>query len=235
MTEYEIIRKTVKRLTIRIREDGAVQVIAPARMNDKTIQCFIHEKEEWIIRHRQQMLQLQQERVTIGLHNSYTPDGRIVYLGNYYPLRIQSEGKQSWSWNGSRLNVSGCRTEQAVKKQVEAFYRTQMLEEILPAINKEVRGRLSDLSLPDPVIEVQKMRARWGTCYPTEQRIRMNLWLAMAPRECIRQVLIHEYLHFCQNNHAAAFYRLMDRYEPQHRKLKEQLHILIDLRENIAN
>ncbi|MFR6290720.1 MAG: M48 family metallopeptidase, partial [Peptococcaceae bacterium] len=87
------------------------------------------------------------------------------------------------------------------------------------------------LSLPQPEFTVRKMRASWGLCYSQSHKIVLNLWLAMAPPDCIQQVLIHEYLHFCQSNHGPQFYALMEQFEPQYRQLKQKLSVMVDLRE----
>ena len=85
------------------------------------------------------------------------------------------------------------------------------------------------LELPEPAFTVRKMRASWGLCYSGQNRIVLNLWLAMAPLDCIRQVMLHEYLHFCQNNHSTEFYALLQQFEPQYRQLKHKLSVMVDL------
>ena len=84
--------------------------------------------------------------------------------------------------------------------------------------------------MPEPDFAVRKMRASWGLCYSQTHKIILNLWLAMAPLNCVRQVLIHEYLHFCESNHSPQFYTLLEQFEPEYRQLKQALSVLVDLR-----
>ncbi|MBQ3509039.1 MAG: M48 family metallopeptidase [Peptococcaceae bacterium] len=58
----------------------------------------------------------------------------------------------------------------------------------------------------------------------------LNLWLVMAPIECIRQVLVHEYIHFLQNNHSPEFYALLEQVEPQYRQLKHRLSVMVNIK-----
>lgn len=229
MMDYEVHYKNVKNLTLRIGPSGMLQVTAPRKMSKAYIEKVILQKGLWIAQHQQRIEQLQQQRQESGLVNRYGSDGWVAYLGQMYPLQVEQAGKRNWHWTGDSLQLAGCSTELHCQQLVEAFYRQQMLEEIVPAFNQQVRRRLSELQLPMPAFTIRKMRASWGLCYSKEEKIVLNLWLAMAPPECIRQVLIHEYLHFCQNNHSSKFYALLEQFEPQYRQLKHKLSIMVDL------
>lgn len=232
MIPYTVTRKRVKHVTLRISSQGELEITAPRSVSEAELQRIIVKKEMWIRSKQKDVRQRQEMRQREGLHNRYADGGTIAYLGKNYPLQVQTAGVRGWNWNGEQLVVYGCRTEQQVKSEVEEFYREMMAEQILPALNHAVRYRMQDVKLPDPQLLVRKMRARWGTCYSESGKIILNLWLAMAPEECIRQVLTHEYVHFLQNNHSVEFYRLLERFEPQHRQLQEKLSVLVDLRED---
>lgn len=227
---YTVTRKRVKHVTLRISAQGELVITAPRSVSDAELQRIIAKKETWIRSKQKETRQRQELRQREGLHNRYADGGTIAYLGKNCPLQVQADGARGRNWNGEKLIVYGCRTEQQIKSEVEAFYRDMMEEQILPELNREVRLRMQGESLPDPQLLVRKMRARWGTCYSGSARIILNLWLAMAPKECIRQVLVHEYVHFLQNNHSAEFYRLLEQFEPQYRQLQEKLSVLVDLR-----
>lgn len=235
MIEYELCYKKVKHVTLRIQADGTLKVTAPRKTSNEYIENLIMQKMQWITQHVQQMEQLQQQRKESGLVNRYMPEGQVAYLGKAYPLRADFEGRRDWLWTGTELLLTGCQTEAHIRQMVEAFYRQQMLEEVLPALNEEVRQQLAALQLPMPAFVIRKMRASWGLCYSKEQKIVLNLWLAMVSLDCIRQVLVHEYLHFCQNNHSSKFYALLEQFEPQYRQLKHKLSIMVDLTEQVSS
>jgi len=227
---YVVHYKNVKHITLRIDMDGQLEITAPKRTSQRTIAEVVRQKADWIARHQESRRQKALERQQQGLRNCYQDGGQVAYLGQLYPLHVSCAGKRRWQWDGVALQLYGCTEEAHCRQQVEAFYRQQLLEIVLPELNSIVRQRLASLPLPDPSFMVRKMRASWGICYSQDQRIVLNLWLAMAPPVCIQQVLIHEYLHFFESNHGPQFYALLEQFEPQYRQLKHTLSVMIDLR-----
>ena len=49
---YELTRKAVKNLNLRVREDGSVSVSAPPRASLAQIQRFVSQRGEWIVQAR---------------------------------------------------------------------------------------------------------------------------------------------------------------------------------------
>lgn len=227
--DYTVTYKKVKHITLRVMADGQLAVTAPRHASKAVIEQVIAQKTPWIQQHQQKVAQLQGERQACGLQNQYKDGGQIGYLGRAYPLVLKEEGRRRWQWDERELVLGGCSDAAHCRQLVEDFYRQQLLQQIIPTLDQEVRRCLASLRLPEPTFTVRKMRASWGLCYSQQRKIVLNLWLAMAPWDCIRQVLVHEYLHFCQNNHSAEFYALMEQFEPQYRQLKHTLSVIVDL------
>ena len=230
MIEYTVIYKRVKNITLRIRPDGTLEVTAPNRTSETAIREIVEKKQSWITTYQKKTEAFYEERQKAGLKNRYCDGGQAAYLGDLYPLSVTQQGKRSWQWDGKSLTLSGCKTEAHCRQMVEQFYREQMLNEILPEQNRLVRERMDHLLLPEPEFAVRKMRGSWGICYSQKKKIVLNLWLAMAPADCIRQVLIHEYVHFIHNNHSVEFYALLEQLEPQYRQLKHKLSVMVDIK-----
>lgn len=229
MIEYKVTYKKVKHITLRIMPDGRLEITAPRRTSKAAIEDVITKKLEWIMAHQQKVDILKQEREEKELLNQYFNGGQVAYLGRMLALYVIPDGKRGWQWDGESLQLSGCSNEVHCRQMVEQFYRHQLIQVIIPALNQQVQQDLSVLQPPEPEFAVRKMRASWGLCYSQQKKIVLNLWLAMAPLDCIRQVLVHEYLHFYQNNHSEEFYRLLEQFEPQYRQLKHTLSVMVDL------
>lgn len=229
MIDYEVHYKKVKHLTLRIDHEGTLHITAPYGLSKTAIEEAVARKADWIVQHQQQTRQLMEERAQQGLCNRYEDGGAIAYLGRQYPLEIKDTGKRRWQWMGECLQLFGCTKKIHCHQLTEQFYRQQLSEKILPELDQQVRRELESLALPQPQFVVRKMRGSWGICYSQQKKIVMNLWLAMAPEACIHQVLVHEYLHFCQNNHSPKFYALLEHFEPQYRQLKHTLSVMVDL------
>lgn len=229
MIEYHVTYKQVKNITLRVMPDGRLEVTAPRHTKKAAIEDVIARKQRWILEHQKKAELLKQERLRAGLHNDYCHGGQVAYLGSVYPLSVSAEGRPGWHWDGTCLLLQGCATEARCRQLVEQFYRHQLQQEIIPTLQQQVGERLAVLQLPVPAVSVRKMRRSWGICYSQQHKIVLNLWLAMAPMACIRQVLTHEYLHICQSDHSAAFYALLQQFEPQYRQLTHRLSVLVDL------
>lgn len=79
-------------------------------------------------------------------------------------------------------------------------------------------------------IEFRWMRATWGTCGGRRAAdgrrdvvIRLNPWLAALPPAVADAVLLHELAHIEHMNHGAAFYRRLERLDPQWREHDREL------------
>ena len=229
MIDYEVTYKKVKHITLHIDRDGTLRVTAPYGLSKAAVEDAVARKAGWIAQHQEQTRQLMEERAQQGLCNRYEDGGEIAYLGKQYPLEVKDAGKRRWQWTGECLQLFGCTQKAHCCQLTEQFYRQQLSETILPDLDKQVRRQLESLSLPQPQFIVRKMRGSWGVCYSQQKKIVINLGLAMAPMACIHQVLVHEYLHFCQNNHSSEFYALLEHFEPQYRQLKHTLSVMVDL------
>lgn len=68
-----------------------------------------------------------------------------------------------------------------------------------------------------PLLKVRLMKTRWGVCMPSKRQITLNLRLAEKPRAAVEYVVVHEYAHFLQPNHSAAFWAIVARLLPDYK------------------
>ena len=105
------------------------------------------------------------------------------------------------------------------KKTIDAWYRAELYEmagAMLPAAERTVGKRAGE-------IKVRDMKSRWGTCNIKTAHITLNLRLAERPSECLRYVLIHELCHLHEAGHGEKFWRRMDEYYPDWKRVRKQL------------
>jgi len=101
-------------------------------------------------------------------------------------------------------------TESEIKKLI-----LKLCEEAYPYFEK--RG------VKYPEIRFRKMVSRWGSCHPVKGVLTFNTNLMYAPEECVKYVVLHEFTHFLQANHSAAFYKELEAVCPMWRKYKKTL------------
>lgn len=227
MEEYTVVFKKVKHLTLRMKADLSLTVTAPFGTSRRLIAQFVEGQKNWIEKHQAQLRKRQAQLAESRLVNCYQHPGRVVFLGQYYPMYFADSLEKRYQWNGDSLTLYGCDTIEARWQQVEHFYR-QQAKELFHQRNQIAAAKISDFG-PAADLVIRKMRASWGRCYCQQNKIVLNLRLIQAPLECLDAVLFHEYMHFFQPNHSKTFYQLLEQYVPDHRQKNSILTTYIDI------
>jgi len=71
-------------------------------------------------------------------------------------------------------------------------------------------------------VQVRRQRTRWGSC-STRGTVSLNCSLVFLPPEVVRYLFIHELAHTKHMNHSASFWRLVEKLEPEYRRLDREL------------
>ncbi len=216
--EYELLRKDVKYINLRVNKRGEVVVSAGKRVPFAVIEEFVQSKTVWIIQH---LAEIEKRRQSLPDETLF--DGKtLFYLGKPYPLRL-SQTAPCVRLEQGEIRLSLLKWDAAAARELYlAWLRTQATE-TFEAVMDRVLPLVQDLSIERPEIKIRNMRTIWGSCTVREKRIRLNLQLIKTAEDCIEQVALHELLHFRYPNHDAAFYAEMDRRMPDWRERKHRL------------
>lgn len=200
--EYKLIRKKRKTLGIKISLEGDVLVYAPHRATLSSIEALLAEKEEWVRRARERILEgLNQER------------DKVPFLGRKYDMSvIQGAGKKTGiDFDGSEFRVY-CGAAGDVKGALYEWYK----EELLKIVTLRI-GELSQVMGVKPNrIGVRAQKTIWGSC-SWDNNISINLKLALAPTEIIDYILVHELCHIKHKNHSSEFWLAVESVMPDYR------------------
>lgn len=216
--EYELLRKDVKYINLRVNKQGRVVVSAGRQVPFPVIEEFVQSKSLWIITHLAEM-----EKLKSHLPDSSLFPGKTVYfLGLPYRLSLE-QGTLCFAFDGETLHMRTPFSEQPALRQA---YLSWLKTQAAPKFN-EILSRVYPLaepySVPFPAVKIRNMRSIWGSCTAAGGSIRLNLQLMKADEACIEQVVLHELLHFVHPNHSPAFYELLTRLMPD---WKERKHCL---------
>ncbi len=88
------------------------------------------------------------------------------------------------------------------KKHIEYFLSTRLREQI----KKIILDNNFDIG-PRRVV-IKQYDSKWGSC--SAKSLNFNLKLALAPRDVVKYVVIHEFSHILEPNHSKSFWKLVE-------------------------
>lgn len=216
--EYELIRKDVKYINLRVNKHGQVVVSAAKRVPFSVIEEFVQSKALWIINHLAEVEKIRMTQPTGAMYDGKT----LYYLGEPYTLHIAQDLRQIQRSD----NIIYMSTFQTDSVGLRSEYLEWLREQAAGTFAKlldEIYPKVKDYGIPYPKMQVRNMRSIWGSCTIETQSIRLNLQLMKADPDCIRQVIYHELAHFRFADHSRRFYALLTEWMPNWKECKERL------------
>lgn len=209
-----VTRKKIKNLYLRVLPQEGVIVNAPMRISDAEIAGFVRSRADWIDR--------QQNKLAGILPRGYDDGDVVPYFGKNLTLRVFfCKGRSYIALHGDalELTIRQDASEEARKRMVDAWYKAELYEAagaMLPAIERTVGKNAGELKVRD-------MKTRWGTCNVRTGLVTLNLRLVEKPAECLRYVLTHELCHLYEAGHGERFWKRMDSYYPDWKRVRKLL------------
>lgn len=208
--KYELSRKRVKNVNMRVKSDGIVYVSANTRVSKKRIEEILTERAEFIFRAADQ-LKSREERSEITSE-------KLRWLGKEYPVRVIRNHAERVALEENELRVFTTHPEAA--QEMLTQWVGERFAELIEQLNTEVRKALQAAGLTPPPtrISIKDMKTRWGSCSYTRGHISINVRLMAYPKETVLSVLWHEYAHYWHHDHSARFYAFVESFYPEYRK-----------------
>ena len=217
---YELTRKPVKNVNLRVRADGSVGVSASPQVPLEEIERILRAKADFLL----QALDRFAAQPVLPDPGDYAAGAVVFLLGR--PCRVVlDQGKEN------RVQQAGDTLRLTVTDPDCAALRKQTMEACLQALClqatqdlcRQHQPALAPLGVPLPQIRVRSMRSRWGSCQPGKGRVTFARQLLQAPLPCVEYVVCHELVHFVHPNHAAAFYDCLARVLPDWKARRQRL------------
>lgn len=216
--EYELTRKNVKYINLRVNKYGKVVVSAGKEVPFAVIEEFVQSKAFWIITH---LAEIEKRRSELPDHSLY--DGKTVYyLGKPYHLALE-RGERNIFIEGDTIFLYYPKMYSEPLKEAYLDWLQKEAEKKFEEIMDRIYPLVAEYHIIRPEIKIRNMKSIWGSCTTTGKTIRLNLQLMKAEEGCIEQVILHELLHFRYPNHGKSFYDLMDQLMPDWKERKERL------------
>lgn len=204
--EILIIRKPVKNITLRVKQNSDVIIIANTKIEFGFLEEYCKKKLHWIFKQLNKFDNFIFETGKIEFVSGET----VRYLGKQYRLKIIPAEADKVKWFRGYIHIFSRQSDnvQYKQKQYEKWLR-QRIQIISTFILEECYKKLSRFQIDKPNLKFRKMKKRWGSCLPQSSTITLNTELIITPKHCIEYVIMHELIHLIHPNHSENFYNLL--------------------------
>lgn len=219
--EYDLQRKRVKNINLRIKPDKSITVSANPRVPESKIERFILEKQEFILRALEKYGKMQK---SLPRPRQYIDGETVTVFGQDLTLKVFLSKKNYVEIGDSfiKLYVRSI-DDLSLKKKVLDKWLYNQVEEIVTSICEKVYPLFKKYCGNFPTIKFRKMTSRWGSCNFVRKILTFNYALINAPIECVEYVVYHEFTHFIEPNHSKKFYVALSNFLPDYKERKKKL------------
>jgi hypothetical protein len=216
---YEVHRKKVKNINLRIRPNMEIYISAPMNLHSDYIENFIRSKEKWI----KQVLQKIEEAKQNQLPSQYLSGEKHKYLGKEYELEVKQGNSNRVSLKEGKIILTVIsnifENSDEKKKVMEKWYFENAQKVFVNAIQKWLK--ILDESIEK--LSIKPMKSRWGSCNYVKRYINLNTELIKRTQFEIEYVVLHELTHLKYPNHGKGFYRYIENYMPNYKMAEKML------------
>jgi predicted metal-dependent hydrolase len=229
---YDLERKKVRNINLRIRSDCSVYVSANNRIVDAVIEAFLQSKASYILNALDKYAEI--EKYADAKHD-YVSGESFRYLGKDLRL-IVTQGVNNVTSDGVYLSISVLDTNDiAQKEKIICKWYDAQCKIVFMEIISEVYPIFRKYGVAMPKITLRDMSSRWGSCQPKRGAITLNKRLIETSRSAIEYVIMHEFAHFLHQNHSTKFYEIMSTLMPDWKSRKSSLKLRHSALRNNSN
>ena len=215
---YELERKAVKRLNLRVRGNGTVHVSVPVRTPRLTVERFLAQRAVWVQNARARVMARHGEAI-----NAAT--GNVIPLEGVPHTIFVRQGTKERAERGEGvlfLYVKDVEDATARARVLRRFIREEAVR-VLGTAAQAIYPLFAPRPATFPSITVRKMTSRWGSCTAAKNHITLNERLLFVDPWLARYVILHEFCHFKHQDHSAAFYKHLGHFVPQYAAARRAL------------
>jgi len=218
---YQLERKAVKNLNMRIKRDGSIYVSCHRAISAERVDAFVRSKGEYILAALDRFERLREAEPAEVMFES----GDVLsLLGRKLTLIVSVCGKNSVSFDDEHVYLNVTDTDDLkLKQNTYQKFADSMCMEIFGRFIDEIHPKFEAFDIPKPELRIRKMKARWGSCLVSKKIITLNKSLIEHSEKCIEYVVMHEYCHFIHPNHSKYFYALLSSMMPDWKERKSEL------------
>ncbi len=200
-----------RRLTARVHVGGRVEIVVPPGVKAHTVRDFVQRFTPWI------------DRKVAAMRSFASPS---VAVPEAISFACTNE-KFAVDWrNGPKRGLEQTMDRIVVQAPDEPGARALLQIWLKRAAHERLAPRLlqlaSELNYSVARVSIRCQRTRWGSC-STRGTVSLNCSLLFLTREVVQYLFVHELAHTKHMNHSAKFWDLVEKIEPDYRRLDSDL------------
>lgn len=211
---FELERKKVKNINIRITKDLQVKVSANKYVSKKDIIQIVDNNAQDIENKLELLKNKKEELDNYKIQNK----DKIKYLGNFYEIEEVEYVEEAEIIN-DKLCINLTRDRDV---EINNFYKIQS-EKIFKESLDRMYTYISEYSVDYPKMDIRYMKSLWGSCHINKGKIVLNRHLIKCEIDLIDYVVLHELIHFKCRYHDSSFYKELESKMPDYRIRIEKL------------
>ena len=219
--KYDLTRKKVKNLNLRVHRDGTVAVSANSRISIEYIEKFLRIRADFIFKAISHYAEIENSDAA---SKQYVDGESFRIFGHDLRLKVLRGAKNEVKNDGVFITLRVKDPfDTALKRSVFRKWFRELCRETVTKLCEAAYPKFGKYGIPFPEIKFREMVSRWGSCMPRAGRLTFNYALASVPFVCIEYVVIHEFTHFLHPDHSPDFYRQLSVFLPDWRERKTLL------------
>lgn len=200
-----------RRLTARVHVGGRVEIVVPVGVSAKAVRDFVQRFTPWIDRKVAAM------QCGVEVQELMPPGVEFAFSGEKFVVERVSDPQRRVALVGGRL-VIHAPDDGAARDLLRAWLKRAAGERLAPRLLALAR----DLNYSVTRVAIRCQRTRWGSC-SSRGTVSLNCSLMFLPSAVVHYLFIHELAHTKHMNHSASFWRLVEKLEPDYRRLDREL------------
>lgn len=202
---YEIIRKKVKNINIRVRPNGEVIVSCNDSVDNKTIEIEMIKRANWLIemiaKYKTNLIEFNNNELKLVDGEAFLLFGKVLRIKN-----IDSD-EFKITYDNNYLYIYR-KDRRGIKLKFNQWYNTFVINYFENMIETSYQ-KFKKYDIEKPTVIIRNMKTRWGTCNIEKKIITLNIHLAKVDPFLTEYVICHELTHLKYRNHNSDFYSFL--------------------------
>lgn len=217
--EYEIIRKPVKNINIRVKPNGSVIVSCNETVDINTIELLMIKKANWILtainEYNINFIEFKKEERKFVDGESFLLLGKMLRIQNIKSdtFKIKYDNNYLYIYKPNNYGIK--------QKFIEWFKNLTL--DTFNSLTEKCFEKYKKYGITFPTIIYKNMKTRWGTCNVEKKVITLNSQLIKVDTFLIEYVIFHELTHLLYKNHSKNFYSFLSAMVPDWKEREKLL------------